>query len=108
MKDKDKLLLLFNVDISNVNDEEAYDYVQMVAQSFRGYFDDSVKCIFAVSKNDDKPAVQNITNFPSDGMELIENLVKFHDEKNEPALKIQIEAVKEYLKAYNDEKRKKQ
>lgn len=98
MLDKDKLILLFNINIKNVGKDNVYEYVQENVNSFNKWFDESVKCIFAVTENDEKPAVQNITDFPSNGMELIENLVKFYEEKNETALNIQINAVKEYLK----------
>lgn len=98
MLDKDKLILLFNVNIKNINKDDVVEYVEQTAKSFKGWFDESVKCIFAVTENDEKPAVQNITDFTDKGMELIENLVKFYEEKNENAIEQQIKAVKEFLK----------
>lgn len=105
MSDKDKLILLFNINIKDIDPADVYEFVEETVKSFNGWFDDSVKCIYAVTKNDDKDAVQNITDFPEDGMVLIKNLVKFYDEKDENALEIQIKAVKKFLDIYNEQRK---
>lgn len=98
MLDKDKLILLFNINVKNMDSANVSEYIEATAEFVKHQFDESVKCIFAATENDNIPTVQNITDFPSDGMELIENLVKFYEEKNENALELQIKAVKEFLK----------
>jgi len=100
MLDKDKLILLFNVYIGDIDPTDAYEYVQEAAKSLREYFDESVKCIFAVTKDETTPVVQNVTDFPEDGMKLIEELVEFYENDDKDALKLQIEAVKEFLRTY--------
>ena len=100
MLDKDKLILLFNVYTGDIDDEDAYDYMQETAKGFRDYFDDSVKCIFAVTKDESKQTVQNITDFPEDGMDLIRTLVDLYEKGDKEALDVQIKAVKSFLEEY--------
>lgn len=104
MLDKDKLILLFNLDISEYEPEDVYDVTQQTVKQFKGWFDDSVKCIFAVTKNSDKPTVENITDFPSEGLSLIENLIEMKDSGNEEAFNVQLEAVREFIKTYKNER----
>ena len=98
MKDKDKLILLFNININDVGVEDIYEYTQQTANAFNGWFDDSVKCVFAITKNDNAPAVQNITNFSDDGMDLIRNIVELYQEGDTKSLEAQINLLKDFLK----------
>ena len=100
MLDKDKLILLFNVYVGDISPEDTYEFLQETAKNFIGYFDESVKCIFAITKDESKQTVQNITDFPEDGMKLIEELVEFYKNDDKDALKLQIDAVQEFLQAY--------
>lgn len=98
--DKEKLILLFNINVEGMSEESIDICLKQTIEHFKNFFDDSVKCIFAAVKGEEKPAVQNITDFPTDGMELIKDLVKYYENNDEELLKIQINAVKEYLKTY--------
>ena len=105
--DKDKLLLLFNIYIEGRVDEDAYDFVQEISHSFNGFFDDSVKCIFSMTRDASKPSVQNITEFPDDGMDMIRELVRLYENNDKEALAIQIDAVKKFLEEYQNEHKEK-
>ena len=104
LMDKDKLLLLFNLYVGDMDREDWYNFTQETANSFRGYFDDSVKCIFAITEDESKPSVQNITEFPTDGMDMIRELVRLYESKDKEALDIQIKAVKNFLEEYQNER----
>lgn len=101
--DKDKLILLFNVYIGDMDTFEAERCLMEASNGLKGYFDESVKCIFAVTKDQSKQTVQNITDFPEEGIDLIRELVKFYESNDKEALKLQINAVKNYLDTYYDE-----
>lgn len=106
MLDKDKLILLFNVYTGDINDDDAYEYVQETAKSFKDYFDDSVKCIFAITKDETKPVVQNITDFPENGISIIEDLIKFKEKGDDKALNMQLNILKDFINEYNNIKGK--
>ena len=76
MKDKDKLILLFNIYTGNINREDVADFLGRTIRAFSGYFDDSVKCIFTATEDESKPTVQAVTHFPVEGIELIEKLIE--------------------------------
>lgn len=102
MLDKDKLILLFNVYTGDINDDDVYEYVQETAKGFKNYFDDSIKCIFAITKDETKPAVQNITDFPENGISIIEELIKFKEEGDDKALNMQFNILKSFINEYNN------
>ena len=100
MLDKDKLILLFNVYIGDIDPSDSYDFLQETAKGFRDYFDESVKCIFAITKDESKQTVQNVTDFPEDGMTLIKELVELYENGDKEALDLQVKAVKDFLDTY--------
>ena len=102
MLDKNKLILLFNIYVGGINTEDIFDYLQETTKGISSYFDDSVKCIFAITKNENKPAVENVTDFPTDGLAIIENLIELKDTGDERAFNIQLEAVRDFIKGYKN------
>ena len=82
MKDKDKLILLFNLQIGGMSDADIKEYIHAVTENFSNFFDNSVKCIFAPTRDESKPAVQAVTDFPWEGCELILQMKKYLDENN--------------------------
>ena len=100
MKDKDKLILLFNLQIGGMGDVDVKNYIDAVAKNFSGFFDDSVKCIFAPTRDEAKPAVQAVTDFPWEGVELVLQMEKYIKENDFKELKSHAQAVCEYVKEY--------
>lgn len=102
MKDKDKLFLLFNLYVGHIAEKDIDNYAANIANSFTNYFDDSVKCIFRVTKNENLPAVQCITDFPWSGEEIVlqlENAIKKNDDFE---IKERAKALCEIAKAFQD------
>lgn len=102
MKDKDKLILLFNIYTGNIARENVGDYLGRAIRAFSGYFDDTVKCIFTATEDESKPTVQAVTHFPIEGIELIEKLVEYTESNDEAKLAEQIETVKKFIKEFKE------
>lgn len=51
MQDKDKIIIVFYIDVSRINRDDVYEYTSYVAKHFNGYFDDSVKTVFVASED---------------------------------------------------------
>lgn len=100
MKDKDKLILLFNIDVSSLEPEDVNDYLGRTIKAFYGYFDDSVKCIFTATKDSSKPTVQSVTDFPVEGISLIEKLVEYIENNETNKLAEQKETVKKFIEEF--------
>lgn len=98
MKDKDRLLLLFNVYIGDINAEDAGGYMREVVRSMGDYFDDSVKCIFAPTRDKERPTIQAITDFPVKGIDLIRKLGEYIEENNDFEIKECAKAICELVK----------
>lgn len=104
MKDKDKLILLFNIPVNGIPESDINEYTLNFANHMSGYFDDSVKCLFSVVRDDTKPAVQAITDFPLEGTDLVLQMEKYIKENNLEELKNQAQAVCDYAKALREKK----
>lgn len=104
MLDKDKLILLFNININEIAPEDVGEFARETAKQFESYFDESVKCIFAVTRNDRTPTVQAVTDFPVEGISLIENLIELKDIGDDEAYNIQLEAARTFIKEYQNGK----
>lgn len=102
MKDKDKLILLFNVYVGGIARENVFYALESLAKSLEGFFDDSVKTIYIPTTNIDKPAVQAVTDFPWKGTELILQLGEYLKSGDEESLKEQIETLCEFAKLYEE------
>ena len=46
MQDKDRIIIVFYLDISRINSADVVEYTHAFAKSFNGYFDDSVKALY--------------------------------------------------------------
>lgn len=103
MKDKDKLILLFNVPVNGMADSDIPEYVNKFAGSLTGFFDDSVKCLFSVTRDTEKPAVQAVTDFPSDGINLVLQMEKYIKENNLEELRNHAQGVCDYVRALREE-----
>lgn len=102
MKDKDKLLLLFNIYVGKLHGLDVADYLNTVAKNLSDFFDDSVKCIFAPTWNDNKPFIQAITDFPWTGCEIILQMEELIKDKNYEELSEVAKSLCEFAKAYQN------
>ena len=106
MKDKDKLILLFNIYVGRVNPDDEYEYLYKVRNALDGFFDDSVKCFFAPTWDEDKPLIQAVTDFPVNGSDLILEMEKYLEEENYDELKERAKTLCEFVKEYKSEELK--
>lgn len=104
MKDKDKLILLFNIPVNGIPESVINEYIFKFANDMLRYFDDSVKCLFSAVRDDTKPAVQAITDFPLEGIDLVLQMEKYIKENNLEELKNHAQAVCDYAKALREKK----
>lgn len=49
MKDKEKLIIIFYIDVSKFTRSHAHEYLYTASESLRNYFDDTVKTVFMPS-----------------------------------------------------------
>lgn len=49
MKDKERLIIIFYVDVSKINKDDSYEYMCDARKSLERYFDDTVKMVFMPS-----------------------------------------------------------
>ena len=87
MLDKDKLILLFNIQIGGISDADISEYINTVSENLSDPFDNSVRCIFAPTRDESKPAVQAVTDFPSNGWEIILQMEKYLKENDVEEIK---------------------
>lgn len=100
MKDKDKLILLFNIDVSNIDDTNVNDFLGRTIRAFSNYFDESVKCVFTATRDSSKPTVQAVTQFPVEGTTLLDDLIKYYENGEEEKLAEQVDAIKALIKEF--------
>ena len=103
MLDKDKLILLFNINVNDIDIADVSYFAEETAKQFERYFDDSVKCIFAITRNDDKPAVQAVTDFPTEGIEIIKSLAEALESGDEEVRDTQIKLLKGFIETHDGE-----
>lgn len=103
MKDKDKLILLFNIPVNRISQNDASTYVASFAKEMSGFFDDSVKTLFSATWDEAKPAVQAVTDFPSSGVELVLQMEKYIKEGNTEELKSHAQALCDIVKSLQEE-----
>ena len=106
MKDKDKLILLFNIYVGRINPEDEYEYLTHSQRALDGFFDDSVKCFFAPTWDESKPLIQAVTDFPVSGSDLILEMEKCLEEENYDELKERAKTLCEFVKAYKNKELK--
>lgn len=100
MKDKDKLILLFNIDVSGINEDEVNDFLFKSVKAFTGYFDDSVKCIFTATKQKDKQTVQAVTDFPIEGVSIIEKLNEYYKNGEKEKFEEQLDVLNKFAEEF--------
>lgn len=102
MKDKDKLILLFNIPVNGIPERDINEYMFKFADNMSSYFDDSVKCLFSAARDDTKPAVQAITDFPLEGIDLVLQMEKYIKEDNTDELKSHAQALCDLVKTLQE------
>ena len=48
-KDRDRIIVIFYIDVGSIDKADAYEYIEAAAKCFRGYFDDTVKPLFVAT-----------------------------------------------------------
>ena len=102
MKDKDKLILLFNIPVNRISQDDVSEYVMSFAEHISGFFDDSVKSLFSATWDETKPAVQAVTDFPSSGVELVLQMEKYIKENNTDELRSHAQALCDLVKTLQE------
>ena len=49
MVDKERIIIIFYIDTSNIDIDDAYEYINAASKSLNSYFDDTVKTLFMPS-----------------------------------------------------------
>ena len=87
MMDKDKLILVLNLYVGDVNGSAMHDYINRYGQMMSNIFDDSVKVIIVPTMERINPVMYSVKEMPEMFFQEIDKLAKNVVEGNEIELR---------------------
>ena len=104
MKDKDKLILVFNLYVGNIAGEDIAEYIHNYIEFMGGYFDDSIKVIVVPAMERINPVIYSVKELPEMFFEEIEKLGESLTKGDETSLKISAARLSVMMKDYKQER----
>lgn len=83
MKDKEKLIVVFYIDVSKLDEVNSYEYMHEAKKSLECYFDDTVKMVFMPSDENKVDCINPVLMNEEQYQEVTEKIKVLEDNFNE-------------------------
>lgn len=83
MKDKEKLIVVFYIDVSKLDEVNSYEYMCEARKSLERYFDDTVKMVFMPSDENKVDCINPVLMNDEQYQKVTEKVKEFEDKFNE-------------------------